>query len=96
MAQKHTSSLRERDKRQKTNRATKANDVQSSQNARAVDVDARRLLPSRNNTKNTHLFWSFFRRRRPTRKEKEERPLKDVQKGTKKHSKKKEERGEKI
>ena len=87
MAQKHTSSLRERDKRQKTNRAT-ANDVQSSQNARAVDVDARRLLPSRNNTKNTHLFWSFFRRR-PTRKEKEERPLKDVQKGTKKHSKKK-------
>ena len=95
MAQKHTSSLRERDKRQKTNRATKANDVQSSQNARAVDVDARRLLPSRNNTKNTHLFWSFFRRR-PTRKEKEERPLKDVQKGTKKHSKKKEERGEKI
>ena len=34
MAQKHTSSLRERDKRQKTNRAT-ANDVQSSQNARA-------------------------------------------------------------
>ena len=95
MAQKHTSSLRERDKRQKTNRAT-ANDVQSSQNARAVDVDARRLLPSRNNTKNTHLFWSFFRRRRPTRKEKEERPLKDVQKGTKKHSKKKEERGEKI
>jgi len=94
VAQKHTSSLRERDKRQKTNRAT-ANDVQSSQNARAVDVDARRLLPSRNNTKNTHLFWSFFRRR-PTRKEKEERPLKDVQKGTKKHSKKKEERGEKI
>ena len=61
-----------------------------------VVVDARRLLPSRNNTKNTHLFWSFFRRRRPTRKEKEERPLKDVQKGTKKHSKKKEERGEKI
>ena len=60
-----------------------------------VVVDARRLLPSRNNTKNTHLFWSFFRRR-PTRKEKEERPLKDVQKGTKKHSKKKEERGEKI
>ena len=95
MWRKSTRRLYEREtKDKKTNRAT-ANDVQSSQNARAVDVDARRLLPSRNNTKNTHLFWSFFRRR-PTRKEKEERPLKDVQKGTKKHSKKKEERGEKI
>ena len=96
MAQKHTSSLRERDKRQKTNRAT-ANDVQSSQNARAVDVDARRLLPSRNNTKNTHLFWSFFRRRRPTRKEKRG---KTTQRRTKRDQKtlqkKKEERGEKI
>ena len=104
VAQKHASSLREREtkdtKQTESDRERTSNRLKTRDEKKVV-VDARRLLPSRNNnTKNTHLpFGPFFKVVVVPQKEGRRGKTKTrrrIKKRDQKTLQKKEERGEKI
>ena len=97
MWRKSTRRLYERETKDKKQTELQKRTTSNRLKTRAQSTLTRVVSSLLETTQRTHTsFGPFFVVCRPTRKEKEERPLKDVQKGTKKHSKKKEERGEKI